>query len=116
MASRARQLRKNSTPAEQNLWGHLRRKQMKGCKFRRQCPIGPYTVDFVCSQRMLIIELDGEHHNDQAEADAERTGWLSSQGYRTLRFWNHEVLHQTEHVLRHILRSLEAVPQPEEHV
>ena len=65
---------------------------------------------------MLVIEVDGGHHNDQAEADAERTDWLSSQGYRTLRFWNHEVLHQTEHVLRYILRSLEAVPQPEEHV
>ncbi len=65
---------------------------------------------------MLVIELDGEHHNDQAEADAERTDWLSSQGYRTLRFWNHEVLHRTERVLSDILRSLEAVPQPDEHV
>ncbi|MCH6583288.1 MAG: DUF559 domain-containing protein [Proteobacteria bacterium] len=50
MPSHARHLRKNPTPAEQKLWGHLRRKQMKGCKFRRQCPIGPYIVDFVCFQ------------------------------------------------------------------
>jgi very-short-patch-repair endonuclease len=102
----ARNLRKNMTDAERVLWQHLRRKQIRSFKFRRQCPIGPYIVDFVCFDKMLVIELDGGQHAVAQEADGRRTEWLNRQGYRVLRFWNHEVLQQPEAVLEVIWKVL----------
>ena len=60
--SKARQLRKNPTDAEQALWNILRGRQVSGYRFRRQAPIGPYIVDFVCFDNRLIIEVDGGQH------------------------------------------------------
>ena len=80
--SKARELRKNPTNAEQALWKHLRMRQIGGYKFRRQQPIGPYIVDFVSFEREVIIEVDGGQHSQQTEYDAERTAWLNAQGYR----------------------------------
>jgi len=94
----ARKLRKNLTDAESFVWSKLRHCQMSGWRFRRQAPIGPFIADFVCFECKLIIELDGSQHTEQLEADAERTQWLVSQGYRVIRFWNHEVFEDWDNV------------------
>ena len=107
MASKARQLRKNATEAERLMWERLRNRRLAGWKFRRQAPIGPYIVDFVCFERRLIIEVDGGHHQSQAEDDKARTVWLESQGFRVLRFWNNEVLTEISGVASSILEALD---------
>lgn len=93
----AKALRKRSTDVERLLWRHLRAKQLKGLKFRRQQPIGRYVVDFVCFEKQVIIEVDGGQHT--AEVDRGRDEWLKGQGFRVLRFWNNEVLTNTQGVL-----------------
>ena len=107
LISRAGQLRRQATDAERLLWYRLRGGQL-GVKFRRQAPIGPYIVDFVCFQRRLVIELDGEQHRLPAKRayDAQRTRWLQAQGFRVLRFWDSEVLTDIEGVLSRILKEL----------
>jgi very-short-patch-repair endonuclease len=95
----AKSLRKRQTEAETLLWRHLRGKQTNGLKFRRQEPIGQYIVDFVCFERKLIIELDGGQHALQQDQDQKRESWFREQGFRTLRFWNNEVLGNIEGVL-----------------
>ena len=102
----ARQLRKTMTDAEVRLWFHLRRSQLNGFRFRKQHPIGPYIADFACIEKRLIVEVDGSQHNETI--DAERDTWFQRHEYRVLRFWNHDVLSQTDHVLAEILRVLEA--------
>ena len=96
--AKARQLRKNPTDAEQALWSVLRRRQVSGYRFRRQAPIGPYIVDFVCYDNRLVIEVDGGQHMEQADYDAERTAWLKAQGFRVVRFWNNQVLEEMDAV------------------
>ncbi len=83
---------------------HLRAKRFNGLKFRRQHPIGPYIVDFVCIEKQLVIEVDGGQHNydDISILDLERTEWLNEQGYKLIRFWNNEVLTNTDSVLESI--------------
>jgi very-short-patch-repair endonuclease len=91
MASpQARFLRRNETDTEKRLWYRLRRQQLNGFRFRRQHPIGPFIVDFVCLSEKLIVELDGGQHAEQITADSERTAWLEGRGYRVLRFWNND--------------------------
>ena len=94
----AKELRKNSTEAERVLWRYLRMKQMGGLKFRRQEQIGRFIVDFVCYEKHLIIEADGGQHAIEKERDTERTLWLNAQGFTVLRFWNHEILTNSEGV------------------
>lgn len=101
----ARALRRNPTGAERALWKHLRMRQLDGFKFRRQQPLGPYVVDFVCLERRLIVELDGGQHAEQADSDAERTAWLEAHGFRVLRFWNHDVLKDIEAV-KEVIRGV----------
>lgn len=104
----ARALRRNATDAEQRLWLHLRARQLAGCKFRRQYPLGAYVLDFVCLELKLVIELDGGQHG-QSQAllyDQTRTQWLQAQGFHVLRFWNHDVLQQTSEVLVQVLQAL----------
>ena len=105
----ARSLRNNSTPAEKHLWRALRCEQLKGIKFRRQAAIGDYVVDFVSFAHWLIIELDGGQHNETAvkEYDARRTAWLAAQGFRVLRFWNHDVMENLDGVIEVIWRALQ---------
>ncbi len=100
------------TDAERALWGVLRSRQLQGFKFRRQHPIGKFVVDFVCLERKLILELDGGHHAEQIEADAERTAFLESLGFRVLRFWNNEVLTELEGVAQQVLSTLTPTPLP----
>lgn len=80
----AKNLRKRATEEERILWAHLAAKRFLGFKFRRQEPIGPYIVDFVCFERRLVVELDGAHHDEVAvkSYDAERSRWLCEQGFR----------------------------------
>ena len=78
----------------------MRSSKLRGLKFRRQVPLGPYIVDFVCLEKRLIIESDGGQHNELAQAvyDARRSEWLEQQGFRVIRFWDHEVLNQLDEV------------------
>ena len=98
----ARELRKKMTDAERVLWQYLRLKQIAGYKFRRQCSIGSYVVDFACFEKKLIIELDGGQHIDQMAYDSKRTKWLESQGFHVMRFWNNQVLKETQAVVETI--------------
>ncbi|MBC2711708.1 MAG: endonuclease domain-containing protein [Desulfosarcina sp.] len=107
MQNRARKLRKTQTDAERRLWQLLRNRSLAGHKFRRQHPVGPYICDFVCIDRQLVIEVDGGQHAARIEQDKERSAYLESRGYRVVRFWNHEVLAQTEAVLERILNVIE---------
>lgn len=104
----ARKLRRRQTEAERSLWMGLRNRQLEGVKFRRQQPIGPYIVDFVSTEKRLIVEVDGGQHNEEGieGKDEERTLWLKGQGYRVLRFWNNEVLSNIEGVLERIRENL----------
>ena len=110
--SRPQQLRTNATEAEQRIWYFLRNRQFEQFKFRRQHPIGVYIVDFVCLEQKLVIELDGGQHTEQAQYDARRTTALSEKGFRVLRFWNNDVLLNTNAVLEAILAELNACPSP----
>ncbi|WP_430436153.1 endonuclease domain-containing protein [Oceanibaculum nanhaiense] len=105
-SGRARQLRRNMTEAEKGLWKVLRDRQISGCKFRRQQPIGPYIVDFVAFAQKLIVELDGGQHALDAQRDNVRTRYLSDCGYRVLRFWNHEAISNPQGVLQRIQQTL----------
>ena len=103
--ARSRRLRLDATDAERRLWYRLRSRQIDGAKFVRQDPIGPYVVDFACREQRLIIEVDsGQHATDPR--DAVRDKWLADRGYRVLRFWNNDVLANTDGVLEAICAAL----------
>ena len=110
----SRQLRKDSTDAERVLWARLRDYRL-GVKFRRQEPIGPYIVDFVCFEKKIVIEVDGGQHNDEAiqRNDKERETWLRGEGFRVFRFWNNEVTANVDGVLEVLSRAVGCVlPSP----
>ena len=109
---RARALRKNLTDAEQRLWRMLKGHQVAGVKFRRQQPIGSFIVDFVCFERRLVIEVDGGQHAEHVPYDEKRTSWLESQGYCVLRFWDNEVLANTDAVAQTIFGVVEQRSPP----
>jgi very-short-patch-repair endonuclease len=104
----ARRLRRAQTPAEARLWSKLRNRGLAGCKFVRQEPIGPYFADFVCRERMLVVEVDGATHSTEEELrrDVNRTRFLEEKGYRVLRVLNHEVLTELDAVLETIFLAL----------
>jgi len=102
----ARDLRKNQTEPERLLWSRLRRGQVDGFKFRRQHSVGPYICDFACVEAGVIVELDGSQHVEQSSYDARRDSFLRSKGFRVLRFWNGDVLGQTEIVLETVYEAL----------
>ncbi|MFZ5635944.1 MAG: endonuclease domain-containing protein [Pseudomonadota bacterium] len=111
----SRRLRREMTDAERALWRHLRAGRLGHLKFRRQHPIPPYIADFCCIAERLIVELDGSQHSE--EVDATRTRFLRSKGWRILRFWDNEVLLETEAVLDAIWnaannRTLSPTPLP----
>ena len=103
----ARKLRLTPTDAEIRLWSHLRRRQLEGFRFRRQHPLRPYVVDFFCAAAKLAVEVDGGQHGEESEG---RARWIEAQGYRVVRFWNNDVLVNTDGVLRTILDALRADP------
>ena len=100
----AKDLRREQTPAERQLWACLRGKQLGGFRFRRQHPIGPFIVDFCCLSPRLVIEIDGDSHAEQVEYDESRTAYLEERGYVMLRFTNEDVQHRLEGVLAEIAR------------
>jgi very-short-patch-repair endonuclease len=107
----ARALRRRMTDAERRLWYHLRDHRLPGFKFRRQHPIGPYIVDFVCLEHRLVVELDGGQHAADPD-DPVREAFLRGKGYRMLRFWNNEVLKHTAAVCESIHREMSVNPAP----
>ncbi|SDW36973.1 DUF559 domain-containing protein [Nitrosomonas communis] len=111
----ARELRKNQTDAEKLLWGLLRDYRFAGRKFRRQHPINRYILDFYCHELKLAIELEGGQHNEDTtqQYDEERTRLLNEQGIRLIRFWNNEVLQQTDSVLEVLWNAFTPTPLPE---
>jgi very-short-patch-repair endonuclease len=109
----ARSLRSNPTDAERKLWRLLRDKQLGGVRSRRQQPIGPYVVDFVCPEARLVVELDGSQHGEEENAkyDEARTAWLESRGYRVVRFVNRDMLKSPETVADAIGNFLRKRPE-----
>jgi very-short-patch-repair endonuclease len=104
---RARRLRQSSTDAERRMWSALRDRRLTRYKFRRQHPVGDFLLDFACTEFRLVIELDGGQHADDP-ADIRRTAWLEGQGWKVIRFWNNDILTNTDGVLQAILRALRA--------
>lgn len=105
---RAKELRKQMTPAEKVLWNFLKNKSLEGFKFRRQHPIDKYIVDFYCHQKKLVIEVDGSIHDqlDQKEYDSGRTSVLEEFGLKVIRFRNEEVLDNFQSVIGRISKGL----------
>ena len=101
----ARRLRREATDAERQLWYHLRNRQLGGFKFRKQETIGRCIADFACAECRLVVEADGGQHSD--EVDRDRTAYLNSLGWAVLRFWNNDILQNTDDVLDCILRACE---------
>jgi very-short-patch-repair endonuclease len=100
----ARKLRREMTEAEERLWYFLRDRCLEGEKFVSQFQIGSYIADFACRSARIAIELDGGQHS--AEADAARTAAIEKFGYVVLRFWNNDVLADTDSVLEAIRQEL----------
>ena len=103
----ARQMRHEPTAAEDALWQRVRGRHVQGAKFRRQYVIERFVVDFVCLEHRLIIEVDGDIHEQQPEYDAIRQTFLEAQGFHVLRFSNDEVLQATDHVIKAIGEALQ---------
>jgi very-short-patch-repair endonuclease len=112
LQGRARQLRKEMTPAESRLWDALRGWGIG--KFRRQHPIERFILDFYCPAARLCVEVDGGIHDDaeQRERDRARGEFLAARSIRVLRFRNEEVLSDTRAVLRRIRTALATPPLP----
>jgi very-short-patch-repair endonuclease len=107
----AKQLRKDMTDGEKKLWYALRDRRFENFKFRRQVPIGKYIADFVCQDCKLIVEVDSSQH-EGSEHDKERDAWLTSVGYRVLRFWNIDTFKALDGTLLAILDTLNETPHP----
>lgn len=108
--ARRRTLRKNATPQEIMLWVRLRSGQL-GKKFRRQHSVGPYIVDFYCTEKKCVIEIDGSQHFDESAVryDKQRTRFLESQGCTVLRFSNDEINTNIEGVLLRIAEQIDEI-------
>ena len=101
----ARAMRHEGTKAEKRMWHLLRGRRFADWKFRRQVPVGPYILDFISFEAMLVIEIDGGQHAESAR-DARRDAWLVQREYSVLRFWNNEVLTQEDSVVVRIAERL----------
>ena len=110
----SRKNRKKATLAEYLLWQQLRNRKLEGLKFRRQHPLGHFITDFYCYEIKLVVELDGEYHtgNEQAEYDSGRTYKLNALGIQVLRFTNEEVINDLKQVLQKIKIHLTLNPSP----
>ena len=114
--SRAKSMRRVMTDAELKLWNELRAHRLMGLGFRRQVPIAGYIVDFACSSKKLIVEIDGSQHAqaEHACADEARTARLGQDGWTILRFWNDDVLRDIDNVCQHIVIAAGLAAAPEE--
>ena len=102
----ARKLRRQATKPEDILWSLLRNRQLDGLKFRRQVPLLGYTVDFICVDRKLIVEIDGRQHRWEADYDAARTEEIERHGFKVVRFSNAEVVDDRDAVIAAIRRAI----------
>ena len=107
MTQRARHLRQDTSTPERILWGLLRGGRLKGWKFRRQYPIGPYVADFYCTKAVLVVELDGDSHIGRSDYDERRVGYIQDQGLRVLRIGNDDMLSDPDSVAETILQWCE---------
>ena len=109
LRDRARGMRKQSSRAEAAVWSLVRNRQINGSKFRRQHPVPPYIADFACVEARLIVEVDGNSHDDRQQAayDATRTKFLAKAGWRVLRVRDSEVLTEPQSVARKIASALD---------
>ncbi|NEW92596.1 endonuclease domain-containing protein [Rhodopseudomonas sp. BR0M22] len=107
----AKSLRVHATDAERALWRLLRSRRLAHFKFRRQVPIGPWIVDFVCFEQRLIVEADGSQHAD-SERDQVRDHDLFERGFRVLRFWNNDILIRSQSVIEVIAAAASPSPSP----
>jgi very-short-patch-repair endonuclease len=105
-----RNLRANETEAEHRLWSHPRDRHLAGFKFVRQEQVGPHVADFVCREARLIVEADGSRHAEDTR-DQAGDAWPAARGFRVLRFWNTDIMQQTECVTATILAALPASPR-----
>jgi very-short-patch-repair endonuclease len=106
--SLARNLRKSQTEAEHIFWSKLRSRGLSGFKFRRQHPIDNYILDFYCNEAQLAIEIDGGQHaeKENIKRDDRRTALLNQKGIRVIRYWNNDVLENTDEVIEDIYTNL----------
>ena len=111
--SKAQFLRRNETIAEKLLWEKLRNNQLGGLKFRRQHPVNIYIADFYCHKFKLIIELDGDYHNqeEQKQKDEVRTEVLRLNDLKIIRFKNEEVEQDINQVLTTIKNKIEQLKE-----
>ena len=108
----AKKNRKNLTFAEKIVWNELRRNSL-GFHFRRQVVVGKYIVDFICIDRKLIIEIDGDSHIGKDDYDEERTKYFEGAGFRVIRFLNEDVIHRWNFCERQIMYNLNRpLPDP----
>lgn len=112
--ARARSLRGDSTDAERVIWTALRAHRLNGASFRRQTPIGPYIMDFVCHAAKQIVEIDGGQHVEARHIthDAVRDAFLTAKGYRVLRFSNLDVMTDRTGVFETIAAAIRSAPSP----
>ncbi|MCT7953081.1 DUF559 domain-containing protein [Ancylothrix sp. C2] len=108
LLQRARELRKQQTPAEKLLWQCLRNRQLLNAKFRRQHNIDRFIADFYCHEARLVIEVDGSIHETRKTEDSIRDDWMQQHGFTVLRFTNQEVVNETENVLYAIAATLQS--------
>jgi very-short-patch-repair endonuclease len=100
----AQKLRRAPTDAAKRLWSRLRAKQL-GVQFTREFPIGGAIADFACRRAKLVVEVDGGQHSDSS-TDEARTRMIESHGYQVIRFWNNDVLQNTDGVVLRITETL----------
>ena len=112
LKERSRDLRRNTTVPEQKLWAILRSRQLAGLKFRRQVVFGPFIVDFYCEAAKLVVEVDGESHVGQIEADERRAAYLTGRGLRVLRVTNDDVLRDIDAVAMAVVQAAGEDPHP----
>jgi very-short-patch-repair endonuclease len=117
LRGRAKALRQGMTDAERVVWHAVRAHRLDGAAFRRQAPLGPYIVDFVCHAAKVVIEIDGGQHLEprQIAYDARRRAYLASQGYRVLCFNNLDVIENKVGVVETIAAAIggAAFPLPD---
>ncbi|MDP3162691.1 MAG: DUF559 domain-containing protein [Reyranella sp.] len=114
--TRSRELRRDGSRAEKICWELLRDRRMGGLKFRRQHPIGQYFADFACLSLKLVIEIDGDHHAFQIDADARRTAALEREGWRVVRFWANHVVQNPDGIwaeIQHLITAPLTQPLPQ---
>ena len=99
-----RELRQELTEAEKLLWIELRNRKLNGLKFRRQHPLDKFIADFYCNEKKLVVELDGNIHDEKVnkEYDEARTAMLAGLNIIVLRFRNEDVINNMKEVLKKI--------------